>query len=167
VKVGEIVANFELGPGAAPDIRAPVVAKHHASCKALSLTAGEATCIARAKATWDMFECAPRMFPDRATGGDCKVVTARMRENILADMPSDVGSAGIAMVDTMVTVIEAACREDNWPHEFRSCITSAPSDDKAAYDKCDGMLPEKLQVQLGERLKPVVKGADDPPKPAP
>jgi hypothetical protein len=29
------------------------------------------------------------------------------------------------------------------------------------------MLPEKLQVQLGERLKPVVKGADDPPKPAP
>ncbi len=165
-KVGAIVASFELGPGATPDARAPVVEKYQASCKALSLTALEATCIAKAKATWDMFECAPRMFPDRATGGDCKAVTARMREGILADMPA-AGSSGTAMVDRMMVVIEASCRDDNWPKGYRSCVLSAPAGDSSAVQNCGDLLPQESQLKMGERLKVVVQGSAAVPPPAP
>ena len=164
VKVAEIVANFELGPGAKPDVRTPVVAKHHESCKSASVTAGQATCIAKAKATWDMIECAPAMFPARAADGECKAVTGRMREGILVDIPPGTGSAGTAMVDKMMAVIEASCREDSWPTDYRKCVTSAPAADHAAVKKCGDLLPQATQFKLGERLKPIVTGT---PAPAP
>lgn len=160
-KVAEILARLEGGPGAKPDAHAAAVAKHQDGCKSHNLNAAEATCLAKATDTWQAFECAPRMFPERATKTDCKAVASRMREAILADMPKEVGSAGVAMVDRMVPVIESSCTDDNWPTTYRECVAGAKPGDMTAFRACDGVLPEALRLKMGERLKPIIR-ADQP-----
>ena len=164
-KVGEIVATFELGAGGAPDARAASVAKHRDACKTHALTAAEATCIAKATSSWEVFPCAPRMFPERAGSSDCKAIAARLRETILADLPKDIGSAGVAMVDRMVPIIEQSCAQDSWPADFRACVLGAPPADLEALNKCDPLLPQEQQVKMGERLKPVVQATLNAPAP--
>ncbi len=167
-KVGEILATFETGAGAQPDVRAAAVTKHRDACKTHNMNAAEATCMANAKSSWQAMECAPRMFPERATGGDCKAVAARIREAIMGDMAKAVGSAGIAMVDKMVPIIESSCRDDNWPAAYRTCVIGAKPGDMATFKACDTQLPQELQVKMGERLKPVVQATlDKPTDPAP
>ncbi len=163
-KVSEIITNFELGPAAKPETRTPVVANHREDCAAAKINVREATCIAKATSTWELMECAPRLFPQRASSTDCKAVAVRMREAIIADMPPSVGSAGVAMVDKMLGVMEASCREDNWPASFRECITAVPPGNIAAFKKCDDVLPQDMQLKLGERLKPIVNRAESAPK---
>jgi len=162
-KVGAILAGFEVGPGAQPDAHAASVAKHRDACKTQNLNAAEATCMANATSSWQAMECAPRMFPERATGGDCKAVAARIREAIMGDMAKAVGSAGTAMVDKMVPVIESSCRDDNWPAAYRTCVLGAKAGDMAAFKACDTQLPQELQVKMGERLKPIVQATLDKP----
>jgi hypothetical protein len=162
-KVAEIVSNFELGPGAKPEQRTPVVAKNLEGCKAAGVTVAEATCVAKAKDTWAVKACVPKMFgvPTAAvapTGtNDCKSTTLRMREAIVADLPKDSGSAGLAMVDRMLVAIEAGCIEDGWPPAYRDCIVGAPSGDKVAFEKCEPLLTGELRMKLGERLKPIIQ----------
>jgi len=164
-KVAEIVTNFELGPAAKPDMRSTAVARNLASCKDTGVTVAEATCIAKAKDTWAVKACAPKMFgvPTPAGSGsavatnDCKSTTLRMREAIVADLPKDGGSAGIAMVDRMLVAIEAGCVQDGWPAEYRDCIVAAPVGNKAAFETCESLLPGELRVKLGERLKPIIQ----------
>jgi hypothetical protein len=166
-KAAEHLANFEIGTAATPEVRAPVVTRHRGACVEARLTAAEATCIATSETTWSAIECAPRMFPQRATGDECAAVSGRMREAILADMPDDIGSAGVAMVDKMLPVIETSCREDNWPATYRRCVIGSKPGDMASFKTCDGMLPQPLQFRMGERLKPIVApGNEAPPRPA-
>lgn len=167
--MAEIVTSFELGPGAKPETRASAVARHLASCRDNGVTVAEATCIATAKDTWAVKACAPKMFgvptagsgsalaPTPAATNDCKSTTLRMREAIIADLPKDGGSAGVAMVDRMLVAIEAGCVQDGWPAAYRDCVVAAPSGDKAALEKCEPLLPGELRVKLGERLKPIIQ----------
>jgi hypothetical protein len=166
-KVGEILATFELGAGAQPDARATSVAKYRDACKTHNMNAAEATCVAKATSTWQAIDCAPRMFPDRAATTDCRAVAARTREAILGDMPKEVGSAGLAMVDKMVPIIEASCRDDNWPAAYRTCVVGAKPGDMGAFKACDEKLPQELQLKMGERLKPIVQATLDKPADAP
>jgi hypothetical protein len=177
-KVAEIVTNYELGAGAKADARTAAVARHREACKTAGLTVADANCIAKAKGTWDLMACAPKMFPQRATGGDCKAVAAKMRDSIVADLPKDMGSAGLAMVDKMIVVIEQSCSDDNWPAEFRTCILDAKPEELVGTSKkrkCDDMLPHEMQLKMGERLKPIIirdmppsdGKAPEPAKPSP
>jgi hypothetical protein len=147
----EVVTRFELGLGATPEQRAPVLARYTKACEEARLTPAEGSCIARATTTWAAIECAPRMFPQRAQSSDCKSVVARIRDSVLADMPKETGSAGVAMVDRMMVVMAAACTEDNWPLDYRNCVLSK------SVKSCELMLPQELQVKLGKRLEPIVK----------
>lgn len=163
-KVAEIVATYEVGSTAAAEARSAAVTRHRDACKAANVTVTEANCIAKATGTWDLMACAPKMFPQRATSDDCKTVATKMRASIIADMPKEVGSAGVAMVDKMMAVIEASCAEDNWPTAFRTCILDAKPEELVGSKKCEGLLPQELQFKMGERLKPIVK-PDAPPPP--
>lgn len=154
-KVAEILANFELGPAGKPEARPPIIAKHKQACLDHNLTAVEATCMATVSSTWELIDCAPRMFPQRSTAADCKPVAVRMRQGVRAEMPKEIGTAHHAMLDAMMAAMETACLEDNWPDDYRKCVLAAKPDDHVAFTACD--LPSKLEVQLGERLKPIVR----------
>lgn len=160
-KTAELLASFESGTAATPEVRAQSVARQQQACVDANLTADEATCISKATSTWQAIECAPRMFPQRAaapSSSDCVAVTGKMRERILSELGTNVGSSGLAMVEKMLPVIQSSCRDDNWPLAYRECITRANPADPNTFAACETSLPQELQVKLGERLKPVVGG---------
>jgi hypothetical protein len=152
-RTAERLASFELGPAASTN-RIPTVAKHRAACDAAQLTASEHGCIANAKDTWTAIACAPRMFPDRKPPGlnDCKLVIARTRAAVAAEMPADSGSAGAVMFDKMMTIMEKACIEDGWPDTVRSCVLETRAGDMAALQKCNATLPQDMQDKLTARM---------------
>jgi len=166
-KVSAIVTMFELGPDAKSEIRNAAIDRHRDECTNAKLTVTEANCMAKAKNTWELMACAPAMFPQRASVGDCKAVGAKMRDVIAASMPKDVGSAGSAMVEKMMVVVEASCTEDSWPAEYRKCIIDAKLEELTGDSKkCEGLLSDKLRVKMGERLKPIVNPSAPPVAPA-
>jgi hypothetical protein len=152
-RTAERLASFELGPTASTN-RVPTVAKHRAACDTAQLSEGEHRCIANAKDTWTALACAPRMFPGRQPVAltDCKLVIARTRAAVTAEMPADSGSAGAVMVDKMMTIMEKACTEDGWPESVRTCVLATHAGDMAALQKCNQALPQDMQDKLTARM---------------
>jgi hypothetical protein len=155
-RTAERLASFELGPTASTN-RVPTVAKHRAACDAAKLTDAEHGCIANAKDTWTALACAPRMFPDKkaaapADPADCKQVIVRTRAAVEAGMPADSGSAGVAMIDKMMTIMEKACTEDGWPAPVRACVLATPVGNMAALQQCNARLPQDMQDKLTARM---------------
>lgn len=153
-RVADQLASLETGGATAPAQRAPVVAKHRAACDAANLTAVEMACIGRAKDTWSAIGCAPRMFPEAKTDGviDCTQVVARTRAASESEMPADTGSAGSAMLDKMMAIVDKACREDNWPEAHRRCVMSTRVGDMKGLQACNQTLPAELQEKLTQRM---------------
>src|SRR5262249_24898116 len=126
----------------------------------------------------DLFGCAPALFPERGAAGsgsaaptatapppapappkdECDAIAQKMRGAIIADMPKDTGSAGVAMVDKMLVAIAQSCREDSWPDAFKTCIMKATDAELVSSKKCEDVLPHDLQLKMGERLKPIIQG---------
>jgi hypothetical protein len=152
-RTAERLASFELGPTASTN-RVPTVAKHRAACEAAQLTAPEHGCIANAKDTWTAIACVPRMFPGRTpvTLADCKRVIERTRAAVASDMPAQTGSAGAAMLDKMMDVMERSCTEDGWPESVRTCVLATRAGDLAALQKCNTQLPAEMQQKLEQRM---------------
>lgn len=152
--VAELLASFELGNAAAPDQRAPAVAKHRAACESANVTGEEAACLRAAKDTWAARACLPRMFPPAAQTGataGCAVVVTRMREAVMAE----VGSAGSAAADAvakMMPVIQESCEKDQWPAAILDCINRSKPGDMAAFQACSNQLPKDMQDKLTQRL---------------
>jgi hypothetical protein len=153
-RTAERLASFELGPTASTN-RVPTVAKHRAACDAAKLTDAEHGCIANANDTWTALACAPRMFPEKkaaAPANDCKQVIVRTRAAVEAGMPADSGSAGAAMIDKMMTIMEKACTEDGWPEPVRNCVLATPVGNMAALQQCNARLPQEMQDKLSARM---------------
>lgn len=152
-QLAQQLASLELGTAAKPEQRAPVVAKHRASCETANVTPAEMACFAKANDTWSAIACAPRMFEDTGTlQTECKQVISRMRIAVSGTMPADTGSAGAAMVDKMMAIMQTACVDDRWPASLRACVMATRPGDMPALQACNAQLPQDMQQNLSKRL---------------
>lgn len=153
-RVAATLASFEVGSHAAPEERAPVVAKHRAACEATHVTADEAACLFSAKDTWAARACLPRLFAapaDPREKPSCAVVTSRMRAAVMAQLGS-AGSAGQAAVERMLPVFQQACVQDGWPPRVVQCISATKIGDMESFQACSNQLPKEQQDKLARRL---------------
>jgi hypothetical protein len=156
-RVADTLTSFEIGNYAAPEQRAPVVAKHKAACEATKVTSDEATCLGKARDTWAAKACLPRMFPAKPVpteGGPtgCSVVVGRMRAAVMAEVGSN-GSAAEAQLAKLLPVIQASCEQDNWPKNVVQCVVDGKPGDTNAFQACMNQLPKDLQDKLTQRLQ--------------
>jgi hypothetical protein len=150
-RTAERFTGFEMG--SASTNRVPTVHRYVTACNAAKLTPAEHNCIANAHDTWTAIACVPRMFPDRgpAALGDCKQVIGRTRAAVAGKMQG-AGSAGTAMIDKMMTIMETSCVEDGWPESVRSCVLQTQAGDMDALQKCNQTLPPDMLEKLQKRI---------------
>ena len=171
-RVGETLAQFEVGNYAPPDQRATAATKHRQACEATHATADEAACLFRAKDTWAARACFPKMFPGKAASDDCGIVATRMREAVMSQVGAS-GSAAAARLDAMLPIVTASCVDDQWPAAVVRCIVGAKPGDMTAFQTCANQLPQDLQQKMGQRLlaaqqaQPAAAPPTPPARPAP
>jgi hypothetical protein len=172
-RVADVLTSFEAGTAIAPEQRAPIVAKHRATCESTKVTADEANCLYAAKDTWAAKACLPRMFaakpvPPEAIVNGCTTLASRMRAAVMSEVGSD-GSAASAQLDKLLPAIQASCEQDNWPRSVVQCAVDAKAGDMAAFQTCMNQLPPDLQQSLSRRLTAAVQppAGQQPPGAAP
>jgi hypothetical protein len=150
-RTAERLTQFEMG--SASTNRVPTVRRYTTACEAAKLTPNEHNCVANSHDTWTAIACVPRMFPDRgpAALGDCKQVIGRTRAAVAGQMHG-AGSAGNAMIDKMMTIMETSCVEDGWPDSVRSCVLQTQAGDMDALQKCNQTLPPDMLEKLQKRI---------------
>ena len=173
-QVADTLTAFEVGNAATPEQRAPVVAKHKATCESTKTTAAEAACLASAKDTWAARACLPRMFPPPAAGAAttaggppnpaCATLAARMRDAVLTDVGSN-NAAAAAQMAKITPVVQTACEQDAWPASITTCVTDTKSGDMPAFQACMNQLSQEHQSKLAQRLNTAMNEQPAPPAP--
>ncbi len=143
--VGEALASAELGNYADPEDRAPIAAKHAATCKALRLDQATRTCIAQQQGDKiSIAYCSPEMVPDTklhfVAPAECAALIKAASDRF----------AGRASYDwekkwwtARADLFLASCKRDRWTAQVGECVKNGQAQYCSQYQEV-----RPLQVKL-------------------
>ena len=159
--VAEDMASLELGNYAAPEERAPVVAKLKEQCEKVYVTKEQGQCLDKVKDKWAAAQCVPDLFPELASSknGDCGLMADKMRTS----MERQNGGYYVnnpqmkKWLDIAMRVYRQSCDEDKWPDTLKKCTLQADMTQGAnpqyPVASCNQLMPPELQQKMQERMQ--------------
>lgn len=158
--VAETLASFDLGNYAPIEERGPVVAKHQAACEHAHVSKDEGACIDDARDKWTAALCAPRLFPELASGttSDCTAVRAKIRSSYSSQTAAFQNDPKMSKwFDAMLQIVQQSCEQDRWPDAVKQCILASSSNDQHTLTNCNHAMPPPLQQKLQDRMVAAMK----------
>jgi hypothetical protein len=169
--VGEVLASTEVGNYAEPEERAPVVAKHTATCESLKLDQATRTCIAEQGDKMSIAYCAPEIVPDTkleiVAATECDAIVKSANDRLATRAAYDWEKKWWT---PRANAFLASCKKDRWTKQIGDCVKNGQAQYCAQYQavrplqtKLDAMLVE-ANKQENERISLWHKAYAEPKK---
>lgn len=141
--IGEVMASLEVGNYADPDERAPVVAKHTATCESLKLDQATRACVAEQGDKASIAYCSPELVPDIkleiVAAADCTAVIKAASDRLAGRPAFDWEKKWWS---PRADFYLASCKKDRWTKQLADCVKMG----QAQY--CSYQTARPLQVKL-------------------
>jgi hypothetical protein len=153
--VAETLASLDLGNYADVEERAPVIAKYRASCEQVHVTKEEGVCLDKVRDKWSAAQCAPRLFPELASGNtsDCAQVATKIRASMGQQAAAFQNDPKMSKwFETTIKIVQQSCEQDKWPDAVKRCALASSPNDANALQACNQQMPPALQQKMQERM---------------
>lgn len=149
----EVMVSIELGNYAAPEERAPLVAKAEQRCRAAKLSRDDLDCLAESRVQADVAYCAPKLYPDVplqvVTGEQCDTAAKQMRIQLERQLANMSTSDALPFMRQLNAAIDA-CKRDRWNPAMLQCAqTYVP----LYASHCAYVTPNVIWRRLAARLE--------------